>query len=107
MARVPASIHDLLAVQHGHVARSQLYGESLTANQIKHLVRRGDLIPERRGVYRTPSAAVTELGRCAALCLGRPGLVIAGPTAGRIWGFRNSSNSTGASLVVLQNPMRK
>ena len=33
---------------------------------------------------------VDEMARCAALCTSRPDLVIAGPTAGRIWGLRRT-----------------
>jgi hypothetical protein len=41
-----------------------------------------------RGAYRTPSAPITELSQCAAVCAARQDVAIAGPTAGRLWGFR-------------------
>ncbi|MGB3736585.1 MAG: hypothetical protein WA964_16615 [Ilumatobacter sp.] len=101
MASVPIEIHRLLAVQHGQVARDQLL-EHLSANQIKHLSRRGDLSTAGRNVYRSPSFTETELSRCAALCLGRPGVVIAGPTAGRLWEFRKMTADQ--RLHVLMSP---
>lgn len=88
MASIPPEVHRRLAAQHGHVSRPQLAEAGLTANQIRHLLRRGDLTTVRRRVYRSPSVPVSELGRCVAVCLGRDGAVISGPTAGRIWGFR-------------------
>jgi len=41
-----------------------------------------------RGAYRTPSAPFDELARCAAVSAARPDVAVAGPTAGRLWGFR-------------------
>ena len=41
-----------------------------------------------RGAYRTASVELDDIGRCCAVCLARPNAVVAGPTAGRLWGFR-------------------
>lgn len=100
MAALPTDVHDLLAAQHGHVARSQLCEIGLSSNQIKHFARRGDLIRTGRCVYRSPSVQLTEAGRCAALCLARPGIVISGPTAGRLWGFRKVSADLRIHLLM-------
>ena len=42
------------------------------------------------GAYAFTGRAVDELARCAALCTSRPHLVVAGPTAGRLWELRRS-----------------
>jgi very-short-patch-repair endonuclease len=42
------------------------------------------------GAYRFVGVEPDELTRCAALCTSRPNLVVAGPTAGRIWKIRRS-----------------
>ena len=92
MAEVPLEAHRLMAIQHGNISLDQLRAAGLSANQLQHLVRRNRLLKHGKSVYRSPSMAVSEPSRCAALCLGRPAVVIAGPTAGRIWGFRKVSH---------------
>ena len=39
------------------------------------------------GAYAFGGVDADELARCAALCGSRPHLVVAGPTAGRLWGL--------------------
>ncbi len=41
-----------------------------------------------RGAYASPSVALTETSRMVAICLTRPQIAIAGPSAGRIHGLR-------------------
>ena len=60
----------------------------LSIRQLQRLQHDGGLELVLRGAYRTPSAPVTELSQCAAVCSARPDVAIAGPTAGRLWGFR-------------------
>lgn len=88
MAHLSPGAHRLFAVQHGVASAQQLLSTGLTRRQIEHLESRGDLVAVVRGAYRTPSVEPSELGRCAAVCLAHPLVVIAGPTAGRLWGFR-------------------
>jgi hypothetical protein len=78
----------LLARQHGVASTAQLLDTGLSARQLRHLQRSQDLELVLRGAYRTPSAPDTELARCAAVCAARSDVAIAGPTAGRLWGFR-------------------
>jgi very-short-patch-repair endonuclease len=80
--------HAVFARQHGVASTRQLVDAGVSLRQIRHLQRHGDLELVLRGAYRTPSVPVTELSRCAAVCLARPDVAIAGPTAGRLWGFR-------------------
>lgn len=88
MAHLTPAAHVLLATQHGVASVNQLIDSGLTARQVRHLEQRGSLIGVLRGAYRSPSTPFDELGRCAAVCLARPDVAIAGPTAGRLWGFR-------------------
>jgi very-short-patch-repair endonuclease len=80
--------HELLARQHGVASTAQLLDTGMSARQLRHLQRSQDLELVLRGAYRTPSAPDTELARCAAVCAARSDVAIAGPTAGRLWGFR-------------------
>jgi hypothetical protein len=80
--------HELLARQHGVASTQQLLDTGLSARQLRHLQQSQDLELVLRGAYRTPSAPDTELARCAAVCAARSDVAIAGPTAGRLWGFR-------------------
>lgn len=89
MSHVPAAVHALMVVQHGVVSTSQLRSAGLTQRQIEYLCARGDLVSMIRGAYRSPSTPGDESARCAAVCLAREQTIIAGPTAGRLWGFRH------------------
>lgn len=88
MAHLTPDAHRLLATQHGVASTRQLTASGLSRDQVKRLEVDGALTLIVNTVYRSPSAPVTELTRCAAVCLAREGVVIAGPTAGRLWGFR-------------------
>jgi very-short-patch-repair endonuclease len=88
MARLTPHVHALLARQHGTVSVMQLHDAGYSLNDVRHLQRVGDLALVLRGAYRTPSAPITEASRCAAICLARPDVAIAGPTAGRLWELR-------------------
>ncbi|HSP29504.1 MAG TPA: type IV toxin-antitoxin system AbiEi family antitoxin domain-containing protein [Ilumatobacteraceae bacterium] len=88
MARLNPAAHAVLARQHGVASTQQLLDSGLSRRQLHRLQQHGGLELVLRGAYRTPSAPVTELSQCAAVCSARPDLAIAGPTAGRLWGFR-------------------
>jgi very-short-patch-repair endonuclease len=89
MTGVPSAVHALFAAQHGIASVEQLVGAGLSTRQIEHLRSAGQLVNAVRGAYATPSVPMTELSRCAAICLAHPDVVVAGPTAGRLWGFRH------------------
>ena len=78
----------LLAAQHGAVGVTQLQAAGLTPDQIRVLVRNDVLSPIIVGAYRLSAVPESESVRCVAVCLTRSNAVIAGPTAGRLWGFR-------------------
>lgn len=80
--------HRLFATQHGVASVEQLETAGLTRRQLKRLEAQGAIVRVHNGAYRSPSVALDELARCAAVCLARPLTAIAGPTAGRLWGLR-------------------
>ena len=88
MAHLTPHAHGLFARQHGTASVQQLLTTGLSLREIRHLQRAGALELVLRGAYRTPSAPITEASRSAAVCLARPDVAIAGPTAGRLWGLR-------------------
>ena len=88
MARLTPRAHAVLARQHGVASTQQLLDSGISRRQLQRLQQHGGLELVLRGAYRTPSAPVTELSQCAAVCSARPDVAIAGPTAGRLWGFR-------------------
>ena len=66
----------------------QLLAAGFTRRQLKRLEEAGAIVAGLRRTYRSPSVPFDELARCAMVCLANPDLTIAGPTAGRLWGFR-------------------
>ncbi len=88
MAYLPVPVHHLFARQHGVASSDQLLAAGMSLRQIETHSQHGSLISVVRGAYRSASVAETELARCAALCLAHRHAAIAGPTAGRLWGYR-------------------
>lgn len=88
MAGLNPGAHALLARQHGVASTQQLLDSGISRSQLQRLQHHGGLELVLRGAYRTPSAPITELSQCAAVCAARQDVAIAGPTAGRLWGFR-------------------
>lgn len=88
MAHLTPSAHSVFARQHGVASVEQLLDAGMSHRGLRHLQQSGGVELALRGAYRTPSTPVTELSRCAAVCLARTDVAIAGPTAGRLWGFR-------------------
>lgn len=91
MTKLPEEAHRLLARQHGVASSHQLRDCGLTTRQIQHLADAGQLHHLRRGAYASPSVRLDELAHCVALCVACAHVTIAGPTAGRMWGFRHVS----------------
>ena len=81
-----AWLHD----HHATISSEALRASGITLDQRKQLVESGLLARVVDGAYAFGAVDVGELERCAALCTSRPHLVIAGPTAGRLWGLRRS-----------------
>jgi len=76
------------ATQHGIVSLADMRNVGFSTDQIARLVSSKDICRVVDGAYRFVSHPETELARCAAVCLSRPGLAVTGPTAARLWGFR-------------------
>jgi len=80
----------LASRQHGAIARTQLDHLGFTEHQVARLVSTNVFVRVLGGAYRVASAPDDSLSRCAAVCLSRPGLVIAGPTAARLHELRRA-----------------
>lgn len=88
MPALTPSVSAHLASHHGVATPSGLESLGITREQTKKLVARGDLVPVLPGAYRSAAVRLGEEGRCAAVSAAHPDSAIAGPTAGRLWGFR-------------------
>lgn len=88
MAHLTPEAHQHLASHHGIASVEQLIDCGLTFDRIQRIRQDGGLELVLPGAYRTPSAPFDELARAAAVTTAHPELAIAGPTAGRLWGFR-------------------
>ena len=100
MTYLPAEAHARFARQHGVASIDQLIETGLTVRQIEYLVDRHCLANVIRGAYASPSVALTETSRMVAICLTRPNVVIAGPTAGRVHGLRKVSHDRRIHLLA-------
>ena len=76
------------ADHHTVISAEDSPGSGITRSQRRQLV--DDEILERvlDGAYRFPGLPNDELARCVAACSRPGGLIIEGPTAGRLWGCR-------------------
>lgn len=88
MTHLTSGAHQFFARQHGLASVSQLRSSGLSLRAIERLEQVGAIELVLRGAYRTASVELDDIGRCSAVCLARPNTVVAGPTAGRLWGFR-------------------
>ena len=84
MAQLTSAAHEHFARQHGVASVGQLRRSGLGLRQIERLARDGAIELVLRGVYRSRSVRLDELGRCAAVCLLRGDVAIAGLTAGPV-----------------------
>lgn len=76
------------ATHHNTLSTIVLRSCGVTKAQQHRLVNEGILERITDGVYRFTGSLPTELTLCRAACSHRSGLVVAGPTAGRIWKSR-------------------
>jgi very-short-patch-repair endonuclease len=83
-----SALLDVAATQYGIVSQRQLSDLGFSRDRVARLVTSGVLVRVVDGAYRLASHADDELARCIAVCLARPGLVVSGPTAARLHGFR-------------------
>lgn len=88
MAVFTKRVLEYLERHHGIAGVESLRSAGLSPHAIRELVAAGNLETVLRGAYRMPAVPFDDLARCAAVCAAHPDVVIAGVTAGRIWGFR-------------------
>ena len=100
MTYLPAEAHARFAEQHGVASIDQLTDTGLTVRQIEYLVEQHCLVNVVRGTYASPSVALTETSRLVAICLARPHVVVAGPTAGRVHGLRKVGHDRRIHLLA-------
>lgn len=79
----------LAAARHNTLTVAVLRANGITASRQRALVQAGVLGRIADGVYRFTGGAPNEAALCAAACSHRFGLIVAAPTAGRQWAFRN------------------
>ena len=90
MPSLDGRVADWMRAHQTTVSTSFLDAAGITTDQRRLLVRSRVLTRVINGAYQFSGVEPDELSRCAAVCAGRPSLVIAGPTAGRIWKVRRS-----------------
>jgi hypothetical protein len=78
-----------VADRHGIVGADELLADGFTRNTIRGIVTAGVLVACHQGVYRLAVAPDTFEARCAAACLADDRVVVTGPAAARLWGFRH------------------
>lgn len=76
------------AAHHAVVSDQVLRTMGITIEQRKHLVELGVLERVLDGSYRFSGAVADDLARCVAACARPIGLVVSGPSAGRLKGLR-------------------
>lgn len=84
--------HDAIAWMRSHHATipTTLETTEVSLDQRRRLVAAGVLERVVDGAYAFAGVIHDERARCAALCSSRHHLVVAGPTAGRLWDLRRS-----------------
>jgi len=94
-----------LGTHHGTIAGDP----ALPVAERRRLVRAGQLSRVVHGAYRFAAAPDDELARCAAICTSRPALVIAGPTAARLWAMRRAPGDGLVHVIAppASNPCRE
>ena len=75
---------------HATITSAALDAGGINRDARRRLVACGVLERVVDGGYRFAGAGDDEWSRCAALCTSRPRLVVAGPTAGRLWELRRA-----------------
>ena len=78
--------------QHSVVTDDLMQSLGISISQRKLLVRDGFLERLLDGSYRFAGTPLDEIARCVAACARPSGLVICGPTAGRLSGLRRMGN---------------
>jgi hypothetical protein len=88
MALFTAALADYCSTHLGVINDVELKAIGVTAYRRRALIESEILVPVHRRVYRLRSTPVTLEGRCRAVCLANPSVVITGRAAGKLWGLR-------------------
>lgn len=89
LRQTPAEVWDLVARQHGVIARRQLLALGFSSKAIAHRIAAGRLHSVWRGVYAVGRPGLTQHGRWMAAVLAcGPDAVLSHVTAGALWGIR-------------------
>jgi very-short-patch-repair endonuclease len=88
MGALNRPVLDWTANHHTVISSADLSRLGVTRSQQRRLVADGLLDRVLDGAYRFPGSPHDELARCVSACARPGGLIVAGPTAGRISGFR-------------------
>lgn len=100
MAFLPTEVLDHLATHHGVISHAQLAEYGVTRDRILGHRHAGTLVQMLKGVYRMPVAPLNEAARCVAVCVAHSDAVVAGPTAGRLWGYRRVPADRRVHVIV-------
>jgi hypothetical protein len=90
MSRIPAELLTWMQAHHATICHDAVERAGLSINDVKALVRDGTVARVLHGGYRFAGVEASEEVRCAAVSTARPDLVVAGPTAARLWGLRRA-----------------
>lgn len=88
MSALNRPVLDWTANHHTVVSDADLSRMGVSRSQRRALVEENILERVLDGAYRFPGSPKDELARCVGACLRPSGLIVAGPTAGRISGYR-------------------
>ena len=90
MAPLNPDVMAWIRAHHATISSVALDDHSVSLDQRRRLVAAGVLVRVADGSYGLGAVELDERAVAAALCAARPELVVAGPTAGRLWGLRRS-----------------
>ncbi len=87
----------------------ELLDDGFSQRAVRRLVQGGSLISLHAGVYRSASTPDGFETRCVAACLADPEVVVSGPAAARLWGFRHVHRPEVPEVLVSHDrtPMTK
>ncbi len=89
MVQMSRTLTGVISKRHGIVTREQLIGDGFSHREIDRWTQRQLFVRVHNGVYRVATSPDTFHARCVAACAADPEVVIAGPAAARLWGFRH------------------
>lgn len=88
MKPFPRALTEVVRRQRGLVTATQLVDHRIVGRRRTEALQAGTIVTVHRGVYRFGTHPVTFEQRCLGALLAAPSAVIAGPTAGRLYGLR-------------------